>query len=274
MPKPKPEVFIGSSTEDFDVAVTLKEHLEHCAACRIWKEGVFGLGEHILESLIRTASAVDFAILVVSPNDLIESRGETNHAPRDNVVFEAGLFNGTLGPTRMFMVYDTQKDIKLPSDLSGITVATYSSGDSALAHAAYRIEHSITENGIRPQRLSQLLVGRWTYQVRGADGDYQHRGDCDIINDESGLKFQGVRTMHGESGDSREVKIFWNSRWAAVFKRNTVRFDYEVALPTGRARGYVTLHANDEINQLRGEFSYLAPESRYGTIEFQRIDGD
>jgi predicted nucleotide-binding protein len=46
----------------------------------------------------------DFAILVLTPDDLTQSRGKQQPSPRDNVVFELGLFIGALGRDRVFMV--------------------------------------------------------------------------------------------------------------------------------------------------------------------------
>jgi predicted nucleotide-binding protein len=44
-------------------------------------------------------------------------------SPRDNVVFEAGLFGGALGIRRTFILHATGS--KLPSDLLGLTSVRY-----------------------------------------------------------------------------------------------------------------------------------------------------
>ncbi len=46
--------------------------------------------------------------------------------PRDNVIFESGMFMGKLGRRRTFLVCDVDDKIKLPSDLKGLTCVTYS----------------------------------------------------------------------------------------------------------------------------------------------------
>ena len=88
-------------------------------------QGVFGLSEGGLESLVEKADMFDYAILVLTSDDLTESREMTTQSPRDNVIFELGLFMGTLGRLRTFIVYDRTADLKLPSDLAGVTPATY-----------------------------------------------------------------------------------------------------------------------------------------------------
>jgi hypothetical protein len=63
--------------------------------------------------------------MVLGPDDDVESRSEKAQAPRDNVVFELGLFMGALGPERTYMVLPAGVDLKLPSDLAGITYLPY-----------------------------------------------------------------------------------------------------------------------------------------------------
>lgn len=67
----------------------------------------------------------DFAILVFSPDDITNSRDKSTRSPRDNVIFELGLFMGRLGSQRTFVLYDRTADLKILSDLSGVTLAPY-----------------------------------------------------------------------------------------------------------------------------------------------------
>jgi len=87
-----------------------------------WHQGVFGAGRYAMESLIEATRDADFAVLVMTPDDTTESRGAIGGAPRDNVVFELGLFWGALGTTRVLMLCpENDPPVKIPSDLSGIT---------------------------------------------------------------------------------------------------------------------------------------------------------
>jgi hypothetical protein len=53
------------------------------------------------------------------------SRDTAIPSPRDNVIFELGLFMGALGRERTFIVYNRDQEIKLPSDLAGVTAARF-----------------------------------------------------------------------------------------------------------------------------------------------------
>lgn len=123
-PNRKPSVFIGSSSEGLQVARCLQMEMDYEAEVTIWHQGVFGLSGGTLESLVRKVSDFDFAVLVLTPDDVVRKREKINDAPRDNVLFELGLFMGTLGRERTYIVHP-RVQIDLPSDLAGITPATY-----------------------------------------------------------------------------------------------------------------------------------------------------
>ncbi len=117
-------VFIGSSGEANSIAHAIKKELAPDLEAIVWNEDIFELGEDTLTSLLKFVSVFDFAILVMSDDDLIQSRGWLRKAaPRDNVVFELGLFMGAMGKRRSFPVIAPPKKgrLKTPSDLLGNT---------------------------------------------------------------------------------------------------------------------------------------------------------
>src|SRR5439155_18143873 len=67
----------------------------------------------------------DFGVFVFGADDVTNMRGEFLKVPRDNVVYECGLFSGVLGSTRCFMVVPQEIRVHLPTDLLGITVGEY-----------------------------------------------------------------------------------------------------------------------------------------------------
>src|SRR5690606_34075659 len=97
----------------------------------------------------------DFALLVLTPDDMLSTRGDTRPAARDNVLFELGLFMGKFGRFITFVVHPRGQDMHLPSDLAGITVATYESrrrdGDiqAAVGPVCTKIKRAIRDQGSR-----------------------------------------------------------------------------------------------------------------------------
>src|SRR2546422_10590322 len=147
-----PSLFIGSSSEGLEVAEYLQAALEgHCEAT-IWSQGVFGLSQGTLESLVAACKQFDFAALVLTPDDMVTKRGSRTRAARDNVLFELGLFMGSLGRERTFIVYCRDENIDLPSDLAGVTPATFPKREdgnmqAAINPAAVQIREAIKKAG-------------------------------------------------------------------------------------------------------------------------------
>lgn len=82
------------------------------------KAGVFPLGNYVAESLRNICKQVDAAILIFHEDDLVWYRNDYALKPRDNVVYEYGLFEGHLGPKRTIICRRGKP--KIPSDLQGI----------------------------------------------------------------------------------------------------------------------------------------------------------
>ncbi len=132
----KPRIFVGSSVEGLPVAEAIQLGLDHHAECTLWSQGVFGLSGGTLDSLIRASKDYEFAVLVLTPDDLVHKRDATKNSPRDNVLFELGLFIGALGRERTYIVYCRDEKLDLPSDLAGVTPATFAQRSDGNLHAA------------------------------------------------------------------------------------------------------------------------------------------
>lgn len=122
----KIRVFIICSVEALPVARLLQAAFEHDHFLTvIWTDGVFKLASYPLQDLESQIDDSDFAIAIAHADDLTASRGQDWPSPRDNVVFELGLFMGRLGRARAILMEPREEKVKLPSDLSGITTITY-----------------------------------------------------------------------------------------------------------------------------------------------------
>ena len=119
----KARIFIGSSTEGLKIAQKVKDFFSADYECYLWNDGMFKCNENYLETLLKEANLFDYGILIFTKDDFTKSRERQFDSPRDNVVFEFGLFLGRLGRDNAFILQE--KDVKLPSDLFGITHATF-----------------------------------------------------------------------------------------------------------------------------------------------------
>lgn len=119
-------VFIICSVEALAIARAVENHFEHDKFfVKIWTEGVFRASQYPIESLEQQLDECDFAIAIAQPDDQVTARGDTKDVPRDNVIFELGLFVGRLGRMRSFLLEPRGDEVRLPSDLTGLTTIGY-----------------------------------------------------------------------------------------------------------------------------------------------------
>jgi predicted nucleotide-binding protein len=129
-PNERPHVFIASSKESSVVANCVRDGLVNTLGervnVRVWSDrGVFQPSSTYIEDLERAAGTTDFAVIVFGKDDLVRSRWILGYAPRDNVVFEAGLFIGGIGRQRTLLMRPTGVRLKMPSDLEGIVLLSF-----------------------------------------------------------------------------------------------------------------------------------------------------
>jgi hypothetical protein len=125
----KPRIFIGSSGKQAKLLHALTRGLEDVAHVDPWTTS-FNPGSTTLDRLVELVHEVDFAAFVFARDDWTTTSpagspppGTGQDSPRDNVVFEAGLFGGVLGMRRTFILH--ARGSKLPSDLLGLTCVRY-----------------------------------------------------------------------------------------------------------------------------------------------------
>ena len=125
----KPRIFLGSSGKQEKLLQALTRGLEDVAHVEPWTTS-FNPGTTTLERLVELAHEVDFAAFAFARDDWTAASvpaspptGSGQASPRDNVVFEAGLFGGVLGMHRTFILHASGS--KLPSDLLGFTCVRY-----------------------------------------------------------------------------------------------------------------------------------------------------
>lgn len=163
----KRKLFIGSSSEGKKIAEKLKAKIESeygdWIECDIWDEGkVFELNNSALDALVKASRKYDYGILVATNDDLLKTRGSNHQVPRDNVMFEMGMFLGSLGLTRAFLLVEKQS--KLPTDYNGITVPYFDNDiegslDNAIAGIQVAILNSRNTFNLKPVPSAALALG-------------------------------------------------------------------------------------------------------------------
>jgi hypothetical protein len=158
----KPRIFLGSSGKQEKLLQALTRGLEEVAHVDPWTTS-FNPGTTTLDRLVELAHEVDFAAFVFARDDWTSINSPASPAtdtgqasPRDNVVFEAGLFGGVIGMRRTFILH--ARDAKLPSDLLGLTCIRY--GD-ATTPAEVRVLNQKLRKAIEDEGRVARIDGLW-----------------------------------------------------------------------------------------------------------------
>jgi hypothetical protein len=159
----KHTVFLGSSSEAKWLAREVEGALQSSKSIVVdaWYHfGSWPGGSATLETLETRLHGADFAILVLAEDDLTQSRDAAPvPSPRDNVLFELGLFMGRLGRDRAFFLFPSTRNFKLPSDLFGITAFPYAIDDRKNAQRVVSPICTAIEKQIEEVVLQQRVKG-------------------------------------------------------------------------------------------------------------------
>lgn len=124
----KRKIFIGSSTEGIRIAEQIEKRItEKCGDWLVpvkWTDqNVFTFNQSTLQCLLKSACKYEYGIFIATKDDVVIKRLIPKKTMRDNVLFELGLFLGSLGYSRTFLLAD--KKIGLPSDFAGTTISIF-----------------------------------------------------------------------------------------------------------------------------------------------------
>jgi predicted nucleotide-binding protein len=159
----KPRIFLGSSGKQQKMLQALTRGLEEVAHVEPWTTS-FHPGTTTLERLVELAHEVDFAAFVFAQDDWTTNAPPSSEpasgafgqaSPRDNVVFEAGLFGGVLGMRRTFILHAS--GAKLPTDLLGLTSVRYG---EAITPAEMRAVNEKLKQAIENEGRVARIEGR------------------------------------------------------------------------------------------------------------------
>jgi hypothetical protein len=185
----KPRIFLGSSVKQEKLLQALARGLSDCGNVEPWTTS-FNPGVGTMERLLELTRQVDFAVFIFGADDWTMSGAlgsvaidQGQMSPRDNVVFEAGLFGGVLGMRRTFILH--AHGAKLPTDLLGLTAIRY---ESELTPAGMRdINHKLRTAIEDEGRLSRIEGQWWQYSLTArTDADPSALSLLQIVRDRGG----------------------------------------------------------------------------------------
>src|SRR3989449_9745732 len=158
----KPRIFLGSSGQQEKLLQALTRGLAEVADVEPWT-AVFNPGVSTLDRLVELTREVDFAAFVFAQDDWTSNPSDTaatgQASPRDNVVFEAGLFGGALGMRRTFIIHAS--GTKLPSD--GLTCVRCG---EAMTPSEMRVVNQKLRKAIENEgRVARIEGFRWQFSL-------------------------------------------------------------------------------------------------------------
>jgi hypothetical protein len=171
----KPRIFLGSSGKQEKLLQALCNGLDDVAQVEPWTTS-FQPGTSTLERLVELTRQVDFAAFVFARDDWTSASPAASTtsspaappaaasgqaSPRDNVVFEAGLFGGVLGMRRTFILH--ANGTKLPSDLLGLTCVRY--GDAATAAEVRTVNQKLRKAIENEGRVARIDGFWWQFSL-------------------------------------------------------------------------------------------------------------
>jgi len=259
-------MFIGSSGEAVEYAAALQRLLiQSKIDAEVWDEGVIDLSHTTIEGLIQASRKVDFAVFLLTADDVLQRGVVKRDAPRDNVLFEVGLFMGRLGRNRVFLVYEADRSIHILSDLAGVTYVPFErpqdarEASRALMRAASKIKDHVERLG--PRRVSR----RFRSAKEAHEFMYALMEDPDVRTIHQ-LAIADTRFTFGAAG------VEFPNHLKKFLKRDATRFWYLYRhfnhLAHRRQLARDLCREFPHCSEVREAGDALPPESRYGLLLF------
>ena len=271
--KSNAKIFIGSSSEGLKIVGDIKVFLEGKVKVDVWNESLFRVNNNYLSELMDITKEYDFAIFVLTPDDVVNSRTKTILSPRDNVLFEMGLFLGKLGKQRTFIVYDRLDEVKIPSDLFGISLSSYSSQkedySKSLIGCCSELLSNILNKGVRIKESENLLthltprtkrlIGIWKggfIQYGTLDEiDYEVKAEVEfLLKDEKLIGTAKLEIINAED----EISLKFEN---GFFNGSILKIDYFQVDEFVNQFGSFVLKLDSNGKYLKGKFIGFAPSN-------------
>lgn len=246
-------VFIGSSNEVHEKGLLLKiaKIVEDCKMNPIrWNQSpsVFEAGKFTLENLeeMITKEKIDASIFIYSSDDKTWYRGKKVGKPRDNVIFEHGLFSGKLGRRRSIII--KCGNVKLPTDLAGVTYIDFSDGNQTTGEIDLRNWLlNLPFEDIFPKDENDYLIMRTFKNLEAAKpfiiDKAQNASEIKILANK-GLEFFG--------SDNSIISLAETSKYTKLKRLKTILLSPDSSWVN---RGFMALRKYESIDDFKSELS-------------------
>jgi hypothetical protein len=285
----RPRIFLGSSGKQAKLLASLTRGLEDVASVEPWTTS-FSPGTTTLGRLLELTREVDFAAFVFAHDDWTSGElpvspeaAPGQASPRDNVVFEAGLFGGVLGMRRTFILHS--RGAKLPTDLLGLTCVRY---DEAVTPAEVKAINQKLRQAIESEgRLSRMEGLWWQFSLserserepsavsllriaRGRDGALEINGRSWRANGRLSARYWSEAAK--EKSDPSALFYYWKGERPLDPDAPELHGTGEIRLESAdRANGYfITLSDSQADFRIRTAGIYL----RGDPDDLRVLDGD
>lgn len=120
----KTKIIIFSSKEGLELAQHVqKSFYPKEFSVKLWTNGFFEFSKPYINNFISIEKEYDFAVFIVSNDDVVKYRNKKYFKPRDNVIFELGLCIGAFGLSQILVA--KPDFVSLPTDMLGVSVYDY-----------------------------------------------------------------------------------------------------------------------------------------------------
>jgi hypothetical protein len=278
----KRKLFIGSSSEGQTIANQLKKELQSKLGDFLeidtWVDGkIFSLNKGTLDSLMVAARKFDYGVLVATKDDIAKVRGTEHYIPRDNVMLEMGMFLGSLGLTRAFLL--VEKLSKLPTDYNGVTVPYFERDvDGSLEKAIDQVVGAITKTkfsfNLKPVPSAALALGYFDNFIQPLakkslrDGhDYKIK----ILIPKNLSEIRTTIDLYKLTHPSEEISVYGDGSRPLVHKLNNENYDlWDIPSTLSTLNKLINLvNPSSEIGMEKDKKDWIDHELRNfkGTIE-------
>ncbi|MDO5323688.1 MAG: nucleotide-binding protein [Clostridia bacterium] len=111
-----PKTIVFSSSERSKVRDRLIRLLRGVCTAKSWDKDFFLISQASYTAFQHLSEKYDFAIVILSPDDMVKCRGKKYMQPRDNLLFELGVSFQL--PSKRIIVF-SHENCKIPGDVDG-----------------------------------------------------------------------------------------------------------------------------------------------------------